>query len=205
MKRRNQGILNGLLLLLPLALLAACASIPELKVLYRLSSEERSLVGRELGLVVEDGRQDRQILGVGARRMYEGFPGNITLSVASPGQEGFMVGIFSPSAALQEAFSRKMKALGIQILSGEPKDRPQIVLDLKQFHLDLLDRNWTGKIQYEARLLHAGRLVATRFVTAEGERWRTMGRGQAEDLMGELFTDAVNQLDLGGFLQTYLP
>ncbi|MEJ2588202.1 MAG: hypothetical protein P8165_11630, partial [Deltaproteobacteria bacterium] len=55
---------------------------------------------------------------------------------------------------------------------------------------------WVAHIGYEAQLIKDNRLLANQIINAEGQRMKIIGRGQADTLMGEIFSDAVNALDL---------
>jgi hypothetical protein len=49
---------------------------------------------------------------------------------------------------------------------------------------------------YEARLSKDGKVLARQIVSGEGERMKIMGREQADIILGEVFTDLVNRVDL---------
>ena len=73
---------------------------------------------------------------------------------------------------------------------------PSLVIVLKEFSLDLMGREWVAKMSYEAKLTGEKGGVATQFVNGKAERYKVMGRDSADTVMGEIFTDMVNSLNV---------
>jgi len=200
MKEVNQalasGLFRGLLTLLVSLLMISCASIPELQVLYKLPPPSKQLKGRLVALTVDDERASKTVLGKEAEKEFQGFSGNISLSVADYNKKEFKVGIFNVPDMMREAFKRKLENLGVEVLPEKKSGKLELVVVLKEFSLDLEGREWVAKMSYEARLITAKGAVATQFVNGQAERYKLMGRDSADTLMGEIFTDMVNALDL---------
>jgi len=195
-KALASGLFSGFLTLLVSLLMVSCASIPELQVLYKLPPPSKQLKGRLLALTVDDERTSKTVLGKGAREEFKGFSGNISLSVADYNDKEFKVGIFRVPDLMREAFKRKLENLGIEVLSEKTLGKLELMIVLKEFSLDLEGRDWVAKMSYEARLTTAKGAVATQFVNGRAERYQLFGRESADTLMGEIFTDMVNALDL---------
>jgi len=196
MKETNQALASGFLTLLVSLLMVSCASIPELQVLYKLPPPSKQLKGRLLALTVDDERASRTVLGKGAEKEFKGSSGNISLSIADYTEREFKVGIFDVPDLMREAFKRKLENLGVEVLPEKSLGKLGLVIVLKEFSLDLKGREWVAKMSYEARLTTAKGAVATQFVNGQAERYKLMGRDSTDTLMGEIFTDMVNALDL---------
>ena len=76
-----------------------------------------------------------------------------------------------------------------------------MVIALERFLLDLVHRNWTVTMSYEARVIKNGKVLASQMISGEAERLRLVGRGDADKVMGEIFTDLVNRLDVARLFQ----
>ena len=200
MKEINQvlerGLFRGLLTLLVSLLMVSCASIPELQVLYKLPPPSKQLKGRLVALTVDDERASKTVLGKGAKEEFKGFSGNISLSVADYNDKELKVGIFNAPDLMREAFKRKLENLGVGVLPEKTLGKLELVIVLKEFSLDVVGREWVAKMSYEARLTTPKGAVATQFVNGQAERYKLFGRDSADTLMGEIFTDMVNALDL---------
>ena len=187
---------RSLLTLLVSLLMVSCASIPELQVLYKIPPPSKQLKGRLVALTVDDERASKTVLGKGAEEEFKGFSGNISLSVADYNEKEFKAGIFNVPDLTREAFKRKLENLGVEVLPEKTLGKLELVIVLKEFFLDLEGREWVAKMSYEARLTTAKGAVATQFVNGQAERYQLFGRDSADTLMGEIFTDMVNALDL---------
>lgn len=66
--------------------------------------------------------------------------------------------------------------------------------------MDLVDHNWVAAPNYDARLLKDNKLLLTETFSGDAERVKVIGRGDAEKVLGEIFTDIVNQLDIRNLL-----
>jgi len=191
------GVIRGLLALLILIGMASCAPIiPELQVQYTLPPRSDQPKGRAVSLTIEDRRADKSILGKGAREEFKGFSNSASLSVADAGQKGSSVGIFQVSPLMKEVFSRRLARSGVKVFSQKTTAVPSLVIVLKEFSLDLIGRQWVAKMSYEAKLTGEKGGVATQFVNGEAERYKVMGRDSADTVMGEIFTDMVNSLNV---------
>lgn len=196
MNRINQGLAYGLLLILTPLLVVSCASVPEMQILYRLPPPSDDLQGKQITLTVKDDRKSKAILTKEAEAEFEGFAGNLSLSIAAHDDEGFKVGIFTVTDIIREAMTQRLEHQGLTVLSEKTPRTLELILLLKTFNLDLKDRDWIASVEYEARLVKGGRTLVSQIVTADGERYKIVGRKQADILMGEIFTDAINSLDL---------
>jgi hypothetical protein len=184
------------------AFIISCASIPQLKVRYQLPPQSERLKGRKTILVVEDTRPETVIVGNGAKKDFENFPGTISLRIARQNEPGLDIGLYDPSALIEEGFRRKLENEGMELVSRQTLGEPELLVLLNEFLLDLVDGRWMVKMSYEAKLLKGGKVLATRTVSGQAERFKFIGRDEADRAMGEIFTDMINRLDVLGFFQS---
>jgi hypothetical protein len=181
--------------LLIAALIGACASKSYINLTYNLPVATDDLKGKRVFLDCKDQRTDKKMFGPKAQAEFKHFTGLFSLSV-DQGKKPFVAGAFDLTSLFNEAFNRRLKNLGTEVIPTKEKATPVIEINIKKFHLDLVDRKWVTSIRYEARLLKDSRLMATENISADAERVKVIGSGDAEKILGEIFTDSVNRLNL---------
>jgi hypothetical protein len=196
MRRINQDW-NWIFPILVLVAFSACSPLPYLEVNYRLPLRSESLRGQRVSLDVEDARPVKDMMGSGARDDFGNFSGNVSLAVARGSEEsGVRVGLYEPPSLFKEAFRKRLENAGAEVLLGKEKGVPDLKVIIQRLMLDLVDRRWIVQMAYEARLSKDGKVLARQIVSGEGERMKLMGRDQAETVLGDVFTDLVNRVDL---------
>lgn len=195
MRRINQGW-NWILSILVLISFSACSPLPYLEVNYRLPIGSVSLKGQRVSLDLEDARPAKDMIGKGARDDFGSFSGNISLAVARGAEHGVRMGIYEPPSLFREAFQKRLENAGAEVLLTKEKGVPDLTVIIQKFLLDLVDRRWMVQMAYEARLSKDGKVLARQIVSGEGERMKVVGREQADTVLGEVFTDLVNRVDL---------
>jgi hypothetical protein len=195
MRRINQDG-NWILSILVLISFSACSPLPYLEVNYRLPLRSESLKGQKVSLDLEDVRSAKDMIGRGARDEFGNFSGNISLAVARGAESGVRMGVYETPSLFREAFQKRLENAGAEVLPIKEKGVPDLTLIIQKFLLDLVDRRWTVQMAYEARLSKDGRVLARQIVSGEGERMKVVGREQADIILGEVFTDLLNRVDL---------
>ena len=187
-------ILSGFLFLV------SCATSSHLHLTYRLPVEENIMAGKKIFVFTTDIRKDKRTFGKGARQKFEKTSENMILSIATGAKTGAKKGIFHPSGLLKEALESRLRHYGAEIV---PKGMTSIEISLllKSFLLDRMDRKWLVTVGYEARLMKDGKRLSSEIISGEAERFELVGKEQAEVILGEIFSDVVNQLDLRKFFQ----
>ncbi len=112
-----------------------------------------------------------------------------------------MVGAFDLPSLFEAAFSRRLENMGIEILTEQKETEPVIEIDLQNFLLDLADRKWVAEISYEARFIKENRLLARETISGSAKRYKLLSQGDVEKVLGEIFTDLVNNLDFRKLFQ----
>lgn len=201
MKEKNQVLTRGFLIILSFVFLGSCASIPELKVNYALPPKSGILQGKQLFLAVRDSRPKDDILGEGASTELRNFPGNLTLNVARDSETAFKIGIFQVPALVEEVFRRRLENEGMNLSNNRSLLEPELLIVLNELSLDLVNRKWVVKMNYEAELIMDGKVLSTRIISGGGERYMVFGLPEANVVLGEVITDMVNVLDVERLLQ----
>ena len=184
------------------AVVGACASKSYIDVNYRLPVASDDLKGKRVFLECRDIRPDKTIFGQNAQAEFKHFTGLFALSV-NQGKKPFVVGAFDLPSLFKEAFKRKLENSGLEVITQKEKTIPVLEIVIKKFRLDLVDRKWVAAIRYDARLLKGDLLLVTKTISGDAERLKVIGQGDAEKVLGELFTEIVNRLNLGKLLESF--
>ncbi len=201
MRKMKQPVAFSATMVFLLAVVISCASVPELKINYRLPTKSDALEGRQVFLSFADLRTKREILGARAQKDFKNFTGNISLFLVRGQEEGSKSGVFDVPSLFLEAFGRRLENLGVQVVPQKDKAAIEMVIALEDFLLDLVGRKWVVTMVYEVRLLKDGTVSAKQRMSGQAERAKVLGTGQAHTVMGEMFTDMVNSLDLAKLFQ----
>lgn len=197
MQWRNQPNRGTMFLLFMfLSLTASCAAVQDVRITYRPPDPSEALAGEKVFVSFRDVREDRDILGPGARKAYAYHSGNVALFVSSGTEEASRVGLMDVPTLFRETFERRIRALGGEAVSRSRQASVVLALELKTFELDLEERTWIARMAYEAKLEPGDTVRARKTIAGEAERVKILGVKQADQVMSELFTDVVNRLDL---------
>ena len=181
--------------------LVCCATIPVLNVTYRLPLKADDLKGRKLFFAFEDIRSVKDFMGPGAIEDFSHFSGDVSFSLARGDEPGFKIGPRNIPALFKEAFRRRLENSGAEVVSRGKGAQTGLIIALKECFFDLRDRKWVMSIDYEARLARDGDIRARQSISGQAERLKIIGTKQADEVVGEIFTDIVNKLDIQGLFQ----
>lgn len=187
----------GVLLLLLFS--SSCATLPYLNLTYRLPVGKPEVKGKTVSLSIQDERRSKAILGPGALDDF-GSSETVSLAISEGGGPAYGMGIYDYPRVLKEAFRKRLEHAGIAVASGGETAEAEIAIAVQDFFLDLVSRRWQFRMRYEARLVKGDRVVASQNINGEGERLKILGRDQAEEVVGEVFSDTLNQLNPGRLL-----
>ncbi len=178
----------------------SCATGSVLNVTYQLPGSGAPLSLPEIGLAVEDARSERTLFTPRARQELEEVSEVFALTVAAPGRETELRGAFPLEPLFQEILRLRLEQAGIRI-ARTPVPQARLVLALQEFRLDFGDRRWTASIAFETRLERGATVASRQSVRGSAERMMLRRKVDAEKVLSEILTDAVNQLDLAGLLR----
>jgi hypothetical protein len=108
------------------------------------------------------------------------------------------MGAFDFDGLMREGFRRRLETHGVSVSPTQLSSGPELQVIVQAFSLDRINRNWVSTMSYEARLLMGDRILARQVVSGSGERAKILGKRDADKALSEVFSDAVNRLDLEG-------
>ncbi len=201
MKIINQFVKYSTGILFLLATVVSCATVSDLNVAYSLPPKSDELKGKKIFLGFQDARASKDVLGEGAQKEFKRFSGNISFSLVREQGAGFRIGVYDVPSFFEEVFKRRLENLGVEMLPKRKEGEIELVIVLNDFLLDLISREWVATIGYEAKLVKDEEVLSTQLITGKAERFKWVGRGQADTVMGDIFSDMVNKLDVARLFQ----
>ncbi len=180
---------------LSLGLFVACATLPSMNVTYKTMPKSNILEGREIYFRFIDKRSDKDIIGQGAKEIYKHFSGNINFIVSKGKKDESLVGVYEAESLFKNALAIYLENMGLRLLPEPKPGIPELAIKLHDFVLDLSGRRWVARIVYEAEFIQDGTVLISKF-RGEGEKYRVSRLTQADQVMSEIFTDIINQLDV---------
>jgi len=189
------------ILLMVVTLFFSCAKKSYIDVDYRLPATADTLKGRTVFVKTLDLRSDKEIFNQRAKEKFEHFSGQFSLSMEMPDNQLSVLGTYDLPMLFEVALKQRLQKLGVRIAAGPSPSVPVFQIDINQFRINLIGQKWMADISYEASLGQDTRLIAREVVTGSAERLKVMGSGGAEKVIGEIFTDMINQLNLERLFQ----
>jgi hypothetical protein len=174
----------------------ACSSIAYVQLNDRVPAKALALEGKKAFLSVEDERKTKEFAAKGVKREFDNFSENIAYSVQKGAEPALKLGLYDAASLVKEAFRVRVESEGVEILPERKAGQVELVLALQEFSLDLVDRNWKVKFGYEVRLIKNGAVLAKQFANGEAERLKLMGTDQADAVVGDLFADVMNRMNV---------
>ena len=179
-----------------IVLVTGCTTRFFLQVNYRPPAPSKDLKDKTVYFDIKDMRSDKTILSKRAARDFKDFTGLFSLTIDKGKREKLAAGGFNLLSLFKTAFSYRMKILGIHVLEDYTDTDSVIEIALQNFFLDLVDRKWILEITYEASVMKGDSLIAKETISGKAERVKVLGQGDAEKVIGDLFTNVVNDLDI---------
>ncbi len=201
MKNILQSVRAVLVVFSLFVLIVSCTKIPYIQVDYRLPPEKVDLRDKKILLTFQDMRNPKDVLGEGAKSDYKNFSEYFSFSLARGTEKGFRIGVFDLPDLFMETFKRRLEYSGVMVLTETGGEDAEVVIALNEFLLDLVNRKWKFSMAYEARLVKAGKMLTKQIITGKGERLKLVGRKEADAIVGEIYTDMVNRLNVERLFQ----
>ncbi len=199
---RNLNLRPVVFLCLLVALMpVACATSNVLGVNYQLPTRPSDPIPRSVVIVFEDARKDSAFLSPSAREELEGFTNVYALTVSKPGRSGELKGAYTLGPLFTEILRSRLEDSGVKVMPSGVGADAQFTFVLNEFQMDFGDRKWSARAAYEGRLLKNGALLSQQAVMGSAERVMFMKKADAEKVIGELVSDAINQMDLAALFR----
>ena len=196
-----KGCMKITLLLLVVTGCFACAKKSYIDVGYRLPSAADTLAGRTVFVETRDLRSDTEIFNKRANENFEHFTGLFSLSLIMPDDQTKVLGAYTLPKLFETALTQRLKKLGVGVLAAPSPSVPVFQVNINQFHINLVGQKWMADISYEVSLTKDTQLVAREVVSGSAERLKVMGSAGAEKVIGEIFTDMINRLNIERLFQ----
>lgn len=193
-KNRVRSYLAGIIFVL--YFIIGCTTIPVLNIEYRLPEQNNVLVNKKVSLVFEDKRSPKELFSQTAQREFGTGNEAVSLYLGRGKDPAFKMGIYEVPTLYKEVFRRRLIGLGLEVAPENVSSPLGILIVLKKFYLDSQGRDWKAQIEYEGRLMKDGSMLSQQTITGEATRLRLFGQTQANILMSDLFSDAINKLDI---------
>jgi len=195
-RSRNQGWMLIPGILVALFFTQSCSSIAYVQLNDRLPAKANALEGRKVFLAVEDERKTKEFAGRGVKREFDNFSETLSYSVRKGTEPPLKLGLYDAPSLVKEAFRLRIENEGVEIVPEKKASQVELVFVLQEFSLDLIDRTWKVRLGYEARLVKNGAVLSKQFATGEAERLKIIGTEQADAVVGDLFADVMNRLNV---------
>jgi hypothetical protein len=179
----------------------ACAKKSYIDVGYRLPSAADTLPGRTVYVETRDLRSDTEIFNKRANEKFEHFTGLFTLSLVMPDDQPKILGAYALPKLFETALTQRLNKLGVTVTDAPSRRAPVFQININQFNINLVGQKWMADISYEVSLTQDTELVAREVVSGSAERIKVMGSGGAEKVIGEIFTDMINRLNIERLFQ----
>lgn len=196
----NHPLALGCILLVGLAL-SACASTSYIGIDYGLPPAGKAMTGRQVFVQATDQRPSAETLAPSAKADFEHFTGLFSFSVKKADEKPIIVGAFDVPALFKAAFNRRLEDLGAVVTDRAGSESVTVDIAIEAFMLEKEGRQYRAKLTYTAELSHPAGKTVTKTISGSAERMKITGKRDMETLLGEIFTDTVNQLDLPGLFR----
>ena len=106
------------------------------------------------------------------------------------------VGAYDLAGLFGSAFTQRLRFLGADVVPQQRKSLLALQLNIQRFSLKLEQGQWRAEIRYTGTLTKNKTVVRQETVHGRDVRKNVLGSADANRLLGDLFTQVVNQLDL---------
>jgi len=182
-------------------MMVSCATSSYIPIRYQLPPASEQLKGQTVSLTFKDLRAEKNFLSPGAQKEFKKFSGLFSLYLARTNQPEELVGGFNVETLFKEAVKGRLEGMGVKVAAGPSSGVPVMEIRLKEFFLDYKSLRWFTTVSYQAQLSKDKGNSATETVTISGERMKTIGRGEVEKYLGEIFSESLNKLNVDKLFQ----
>ena len=200
-RRITRSWLKIVLVGLTLAVTMACAKKSFIYVDYQLPPVTYNLEGRTVFIETKDLRASKDVFNPRAQKVFKDFTGLFSLTLVKPDDEQTLKGAYTLPMLFETALKERLQNLGIHVEKEQSPNTPIFKIEINQFRVNLVGQKWIADISYEVHLTQDQKTTSRETVTGSAERLKIMGGGGAEKIMGEIFTEMINRLDIRRLFQ----
>lgn len=193
---------RALCLTLTLSIIIACGGRSYLNVAYQLPETYKGLADQPVYLEVRDQRAQQDIFTPAAQKAFRHFTGLFSLEVIGADGESQMAGAYDLSGLFEEALRERLKRQGVTVLDDPKSDASRLAVAVDTFVIELQNHKWLADVGYAVALQKPSGTIIKEKIRGNAERVKLVGKGDIEKVIGEIFSDTVNRLDLRRLLDT---
>ena len=195
MKQNKTNLVTLFATIIILLMLIACAKPYHFYVKYEPPAPSDSLKGQIVNLQILDGRDSKSFFSERAGKEFNLWDGKFAL-YNTPKKPKGEISSYPLTGLIETAMKKRLEAMGITVVKNNLDDTPLLEVTLNQFFLDLNDRTWESDFSYEVKLTGDNQKTAREKLSGQAERTKIMGRGAGEILVGDIFTESINKLNI---------
>ncbi len=195
MKQNKTNLVTLFATIIILLMLIACAKPYHFYVKYEPPAPSDSLKGQIVNLQILDGRDSKSFFSERAGKEFNLWDGKFAL-YNTPKKPKGEISSYPLTGLIETAMKKRLGAMGITVVKNNLDDTPLLEVTLNQFFLDLNDRTWESDFSYEVKLTGDNQKTAREKLSGQAERTKIMGRGAGEILVGDIFTESINKLNI---------
>ncbi len=195
MKQNKTNLVTLFATIIILLMLIACAKPYHFYVKYEPPAPSDSLKGQIVNLQILDGRDSKDFFSERAGKEFNLWDGKFAL-YNTPKKPKGEISSYPLTGLIETAMKKRLEAMGITVVKNNLDDTPLLEVTLNQFFLDLNDRTWESDFSYEVKLTGDNQKTAREKLSGQAERTKIMGRGAGEILVGDIFTESINKLNI---------
>lgn len=178
-----------------LLFLIACAKPYHFYVKYDLPETTTALKGQKVFLQVQDGRESTTFLSDKAQKEFDMWDGTFAMYHTQKKPSG-VVETHQLTGLLEAAMQKRLETMGITVITTQHEDVPLFEVTLKKLFLDLKERTWVSDFSYQVKMTKDNLKIGREQVSAQAERTKVMGKGAGEILIGDIFTESINKVNI---------
>jgi hypothetical protein len=194
-KPMKRGIYRRYLPLLILVL-TACGGRSYLNVAYQLPETYKGLPDHPIFLEVTDQRLEQEMFTPKAKEAFRHFTGLFSLEVVNANGDSQMAGAYDMAGLFEAALRERLTRQGITLLDAPRADASRLAVSVEVFRLDLVNHKWLADVGYAVALRKPSGTLIKEKIRGKAERVKLMGKGAIEKVIGEIFSDSINRLNL---------
>ena len=194
--KQNKSIWGTLFVtVIILFMLTACAKPYHFYVKYDSPEPSSALNGQKVNLQVLDGRDSKIFLSEKASNEFDMWDGSFAL-YNTPKKPKGEIQTYPLTGLIEAAMIKRLESMGIVIVKDNMDSAPLFEVTLNKLFLDLNDRTWVSDFSYEVKLSQDKQKTGKEKVSGQAERTKVMGRGAGEILIGDIFMESINKLNI---------
>lgn len=196
MKMRTKFLSVQVTLVLIAILFSGCAKKSYLDVQYQLPEPKHTFKGKTVVIQVKDSRENQETFSDDAKEKFKDFSGLFSLTMKDENNAKKLLGTFELPLLFREALKNRLKSMEIDVRDYRENQEQVFKIVINNFYIYLSGRNWVADVAYEVSLVKDDQIIARESVSGTAQRLNLMGNREAEKVVGEIFSEIINKLNV---------